>query len=220
VEIDGANVTGSQSVPFTNGFDTMADLFARNIPISAGPHILRLAFDTGAGDISGHPNFAGAFNFIEISPSSPGTFALAPASSIVKAGKHTTLALTWTVPSGSWHLLDDVQLRIRDDQGTILHIKFDESSGTFSLYDPSKHQFGPGKTPGEHGVLSNKYAKVHLRQSSVQAAGPTSPSVTLTFDITFKKRARGRHFTIDATADDDLGRHAGFAPAGTIDVVK
>src|SRR5206468_282321 len=122
-------------------------------------------FDTGASDISGHPNFAGSFNFIEISPSAPGTFEFAPASSTIKAGKHTTLALTWTVPSGSWHLLEDVQLRIRDDQGTILRIKFDEASGTFSLYHPSKHKFGPGKTPGSNGVLSNKYVKIRLSQS-------------------------------------------------------
>src|SRR5207249_10953647 len=43
---------------------------------------------------------------------SPGTFDLTPANAAVAVGEHLTYRLTWTVPSGSWHELQSVDLRI------------------------------------------------------------------------------------------------------------
>jgi hypothetical protein len=59
-----------------------------------------------------------------------------------------------------------------------------------------------------------------MASSSVQASGPTDPSVVITFDITFKKKLKGRHLTVEAAASDDLGHHSDFAFAGMIDVMK
>lgn len=55
--------------------------------------------------------------------------------------------------------------------------------------------------------------------SSVTAAGPTSPSVRLTFDIQFKRSAYGRHLIVEAAASDDFGQVQDFAFAGLIDVL-
>src|SRR4030095_12451632 len=50
-DIDGARVTGSLplAVPNTNSFDAMTTVTRTGIPLIAGPHILRLALDSGTG---------------------------------------------------------------------------------------------------------------------------------------------------------------------------
>jgi subtilisin family serine protease len=49
VEIDGVNVTGSIAVPNTGGWQNWTSVFVPGIPITAGPHVFRLVFDTNAG---------------------------------------------------------------------------------------------------------------------------------------------------------------------------
>jgi hypothetical protein len=220
-EIDGVNVTGAVAVPNTGSFDAMTTVTKTAIPLTEGPHTLRLAFDTGT-TTGTTPNFAGSINFLAIRPSGgTGTFKLSPASASVRGGSSTKLALEWTVPQGGWRVLKDVELRLHDDNGrTILRIRFNEASNTFQLYDPKKKKFGKAKAVGSNGVLSNKFARVHLATSTVQADGPTDPSVVITFDITLKKNLKGRHLTVEAAASDDLGHAAAFAFAGTLDVIR
>lgn len=214
VEIDGVNVTGTVNVPNTGNVQTFTTVTKPNIFLVAGPHIMRLAFDSITGGTS---QFAGTYNFIRIKPTpvSTGTFALQPPTSTAKVGEATTLTLQWTVPSGSWHLLKAVQLRLIDDDGTVLWLKFDEASGTFSLFNENSGKFGPAKSPGK-GKLSSKFASVDLSASAIQGAGPLASSVALSFRITFKKHAGGRTFRVEAAASDDLGHDQPFMPAGTI----
>lgn len=51
VEIDGKNVTGSMTSP-SAGWQTFGDVVARNIPIAAGSHKLRLVMDTGSTNVN------------------------------------------------------------------------------------------------------------------------------------------------------------------------
>jgi Bacterial pre-peptidase C-terminal domain len=149
-----------------------------------------------------------------------GTFALTPRETTVHAGQHARLGLDWTVPEGSWHTLNDVDLRIRDAFGTVAAlIRFHEANNTVSLYDPVTGTFGPALAIGSSGFLENGIVKIFLNTSSVKAAGPTSPTVSLTFDIQFKKPAYGRQFFVEAAASDDLGQAQEFAFAGMIDVL-
>jgi subtilisin family serine protease/predicted Rdx family selenoprotein len=46
VEVDGANATGPLLVPATGGWQTFQSITMAGIPISAGSHLLRVAFDT------------------------------------------------------------------------------------------------------------------------------------------------------------------------------
>jgi hypothetical protein len=61
---------------------------------------------------------------------------------------------------------------------------------------------------------------VNLSTSTVQADGPTDPSVVITFDITLKKNLKSRHLTVEAAASDDLGHADAFAFGGTLDVTR
>jgi len=64
-EIDGANVTGSLNVPDTNGYSTFATVSKSAVALTAGTHVLRLAFDAVATPAS----VAGAFNWISLTKS-------------------------------------------------------------------------------------------------------------------------------------------------------
>jgi hypothetical protein len=156
---------------------------------------------------------------LNIATLSVGTFSLRPSHSSVHAGDSTRLSLAWTVPGGSWHQLKTVDLRLRDEQGIVAWIRFDESNNTFRLYDPQKNRFGPAKKPASHGVLSNRYVQIRLRNSSVTASGPNSPTVTLALEIRLKKKLAGRLLTVEAAASDDVGHRQDFAFAGLLDVL-
>jgi hypothetical protein len=148
-----------------------------------------------------------------------GTFVLNPPGTTVTAGDRAKLALDWTVPDGaSWHTLQDVQIRLRNFYGTLALIKFHEADKTVSLFNPDTGQFGPAKPMGSDDVLANRYVSILLKTSTVTAAGPNSPTVTLTFDIQFKQGLTGRPVTIEAAASDDFGRVQDFAFAGNLNV--
>ena len=214
--IDDISLSGPIAVPDTNGEDNMVTIAAAsNVTLLAGPHILRLAIDTGTGV---NNNFAGSFNFITIRPASAGTFELAPANSVVSAGEHANLSLAWTVPVGGWTVLKQVDLRLRDDLGRLIWIRFDEANRTFSLYNESNGKFGPAKKVGSNSVLSGPLADLYIGTTTVAAGGPSAPIVVFTFDLRFKASARG-HYTIEAAASDDLGHNDPLAFAGTLNVV-
>ena len=210
IEIDGANVTGPVAIPNTGGFDAMTTITKANIPLTAGPHLMRLAMDAGTST-----GFCGSYNFINIHPSiTPGTFTLAPVGKVVAPNQDAKLSLTWTVPSGSWHLLTDIRLRLVSDDGTILAIKWNEAAKTFALWYHASGVYSPAMSVGSNHVLSNNYMSVNLAGSSVTASGPTSPTVTLTFDLRFKSKLAGHTLTLLAAAEDDLGHRSGFEAGG------
>ncbi len=60
-EIDGANVTGALQVPDTTGWNTFQDVLKTGVQLTAGTHVLRLAFDSAGGS-----GFAGNFNWIKL----------------------------------------------------------------------------------------------------------------------------------------------------------
>lgn len=149
-----------------------------------------------------------------------GFFGLNPRESTINTDDHIKLALDWTVPTGSWHSLQDVQLRLRDAAGTLALINFHEADNTVSLFDPKSGKFGPAKLIGSNAVLANRDVKIFLKNSSVKAAGPSSPTVTLTFDLQLNGRDFDRRILIEAAASDDLGQVQDFAFAGTLIVLR
>ena len=218
LEVDGANVTGSVNVPNTGGFDTMQTVTVTGVHIDQGPHSMRLAFDVGV-PATGLASFSGSYNFIAVTPSNGvGTFSVFPQQSSVAVGHTTKLAVTWKVPSGSWRQLKDIELRLRGDDGSLIIIDWNEAANTFALFNPASKKFGPAKTLGSNSTLSNNLVDVLLASSSVQAAGPTSPTVEVTFTLRFNHSASGHTFTIDAAATNDAGEKAAFALGGTVHV--
>ena len=68
VEVDGTDATGPMSVPNTNGWQTWQSVSAGPIALTAGPHLVRLAFDTTGGT-----GYVGNFNSLRLTvPGAPG----------------------------------------------------------------------------------------------------------------------------------------------------
>jgi hypothetical protein len=146
---------------------------------------------------------------------SVGTFDLTPARAEVAVGEHLTYRLTWTVPSGSWHALESLDLRIGDN-GAVLWVRFDEASGTLSLVDPGSGKLGPDFAPGHPNRLETHAATLYLDGSSVQGSGPSGPSVTLTLDLSVKPPGAGQSFPVEVRARNDAGGTQGFDHAATL----
>ena len=156
---------------------------------------------------------------LEIFTAQTGTFDLSPAEATVAALEPLSYALVWTVPAPrNWHDLQFVQLRIRDDQDTILSVLFDEAGKTFSLFYEATGQFGNGFAAGSPNVLETPEETLYLADTSVVGSGPTGPSVTLNLSLSLKPQTAGHTFLVEVSASDDLGNFDDFAPAGTLTV--
>src|SRR5262249_31233554 len=116
-----------------------------------------------------------------------GAFELTPTDPSVQVHQRLGYALTWTGPAPqSWHALDLLELRIRDEGGTILWVRFREATSTFALVDPKTGREGPSGRAGDNQRLQTNAATLYLADSSVVGSGPTGPSVTLHLSLGFK----------------------------------
>jgi hypothetical protein len=147
-----------------------------------------------------------------------GISELSPTHSAVAVGERVDIALKWTHPE-RWRLLDKVDLRLVDDEGSSMWLRFDETSGTFSIYNPNSGRFGEPARPGSPNRFESNSATMYLEDSVVQGSGPTGPNVTLTYNLSFKPQAAGRTFRVEAFATDDSGRQQGFETVGTLTVL-
>src|SRR5262249_5748467 len=129
LEIDGVAV-GALIVPVTGSNSSFAIVTAQNIFMAQGPHILRLAINTN----SAAQGSAGGFDSLTIrrSQSNIGTFALTPQHARATDDGRATLVVAWTVPGESWRELTTVDVRLRDESGALVWLRFDEASNTVS----------------------------------------------------------------------------------------
>ena len=65
IEVNGADVTGSLSVPSTGGWDAWATVTATGVWLNAGPQTWRLVLDS-----NGDMGVTGNFNWIAVAPAS------------------------------------------------------------------------------------------------------------------------------------------------------
>jgi uncharacterized delta-60 repeat protein len=65
-EVDGVNVTGTQAIPDTGGFQKWTTLFAQPTTLTAGQHVLRLVIDSQS-----QYGFGGNFDYLVLSPQAP-----------------------------------------------------------------------------------------------------------------------------------------------------
>jgi photosystem II stability/assembly factor-like uncharacterized protein len=120
-----------------------------------------------------------------------GTGTLTPSTGSSLAGEPTTFQLTWTVPSGQvWRDLEYVELKLSGQQGTGLWARFipGEPVSDFALLNDDGIVVAEGAS-GSSGVLDSPTATLDLTKSGFAAAGPTSPTVTVNFVVTFKPGA-------------------------------
>jgi len=134
-----------------------------------------------------------------------GTGTLAPIGGSSAVDQPVIFTTTWTVPDGkSWRSLQHVDLRLvansanGDSDATPLPIALwarftvGNASGstpsTFELLDQNENVVGVGE-PGSPGVIETNTAKLYLADSDFQGSGPTGPSVTVNFAVSFKAAA-------------------------------
>lgn len=173
-----------------------------------------------------------------------GSADLTPEEASVAVRQPIKYSFGWTVPDDlNWHNLESLELRLRDDDETILAVVFlegenqvhlrgthdDDDSGASGKKghkrddDDDADKLGPGFVLGSPHRLETSHATVHLEQSSIVAAGPTSPTVTLNLTISFKRQAAGRTYVVEVGATDK--NNGGTVPAaydelGTVSVRK
>jgi murein DD-endopeptidase MepM/ murein hydrolase activator NlpD len=148
-----------------------------------------------------------------------GTFEVSPGDAAVAVRDRLDYEFTWTVPTPrNWHDLATLDLRVRDHHRTILWVRFDEASQTFSVFDDDARRFRRGAAAGSRRRLETPLATVHLADTTVLGSGPTGPSVTLTLALSFKRRTATRTYVVEVKAMDDLGHHDAFARAGFLTV--
>ena len=164
-----------------------------------------------------------------------GTGELAPKGGSSEVGEPVTFTVTWTVPSEkSWRDLQHLDLRVvekverREEEGEgeseanepliALWARFNVGNpSTFALLDAKGNLVGTG-LPGSTGVLETNTATLDLAESSFQGSGPTGPSVTVNFVVSFKAPAAGedsaRVYTAELLATDVLGQVQGPEKVG------
>jgi len=174
-----------------------------------------------AGTFQGHPvtlnpkeqnfDFLGGFN--------TGTFELTPSDPDVEVGEHFTYAFTWTVPDPlNWHDLQALRLRILDGSDVVLSAYFDEATQTFALLDEKTGKLSQAYPAGSNQSLQTPYATLFMKNSGLQASGPTSPSVTLLLSLSCKPKLGGKWLAVEVAANDDQGNEGAFEYAGGITV--
>lgn len=154
-----------------------------------------------------------------------GNFVAESRSARVAVHERMNYAFNWTVPEPlNWHDLASLELRIRDETETILHVQFDEATSSFRVLNEASGRSGNAFSPGSPVRLQSRHATLHLDSTSVGpvnsvlGSGPTSPTVRINLGLSFKPSAAGRTFDVFLAAKDDLGNEDEFGFAGTLTV--
>jgi hypothetical protein len=143
-----------------------------------------------------------------------------PGGAFAAVREDIAYGIEWTVPDpANWHSLDILDVRLRDENGDILHVRWDESANTFSQLKPRTGRFTPPALPGTRTRFHGDAVTLFLKHSEVIGSGPTGPSVLLNLHLRFKPQAAGRTFTVEVLARDDAGNVQDWDVAGTITVV-
>lgn len=150
-----------------------------------------------------------------------GAFDLGPSDATVEVHDPLSYDFIWTVPEPlNWHDLRSLELRIHDGDETILWVRFDEGTNSFSLFDERTGRFTRSLPAGSDEALHTPDAVLHLAHTRVVGSGPTGQTVTLGLALSFKPRAGGRTFMVDVRSTDDQGTQDPFTRAGTLTIGK
>jgi hypothetical protein len=149
-----------------------------------------------------------------------GTVEGVPVDTTIRVGDDTTYGVQWTVPNPeNWRSLKTLDVRLIDEEGAILQLRWDEATNMFSQLNTGNGRSRKSGLPGSQVRFHSPEVTVFLKNSEVIGSGPTGPSVLLNLNLQFKRRAAGRTFTVEARATNDSGIKQGWDAAGEITVL-
>jgi hypothetical protein len=150
-----------------------------------------------------------------------GIAILDPDNATLKKQEKFHLNYLWRVPPGeNWHDLKSLDLRVRDDDDTLIWFRWTEGADTFQLINPHTGEpHGPAVFAGSTNVLKTDDAELDAKESSRHGSRPTGPEVTLQLALTFHEKS-GKHdaFTIEVNAANDKGQTQSFVALGSVTV--
>lgn len=146
-----------------------------------------------------------------------GVSQLSPTALGVAPGDRAVLRLDWRHPI-RWRALDTLHVRIANDDGVALWVRFREDGDALWLgVEDAQGRVVEGR-PGDAAVLRGPAGALDLAASKVTGTGADGPSVTLELAVSFDEIAAGRDLRVELLATDDLGHAQGFEPAGRVSV--
>jgi subtilisin family serine protease len=165
LEVDGADATGALILPGTGGWQTWRTIALDGIPLTAGVHVLRLAFDA-----NGTTGWVGNFNWMRWSPSAPGN---APPSIQITAPND---GASYTPPATL-----NLAATATDSDGTITQVAFYAGSTLLGIDTAAPYTLTWSLVPIGNYVITARAidsggASVVSSPVTVHVAAATSPT--------------------------------------------
>ena len=128
----------------------------------------------------------------------------------------TVFNLGWTHTSQPWRAMNEMDLRLVDDEKVVLWVRYQETRdesdsdiSTLILLDADGAPAGQGRF-GAAQVLENDTVRLDLAQATFQGSGPTGSNVRVRIPVIFKDAAvQNDSYTIELYGVDDLNGEQG-----------
>ena len=184
-------------------------------------------FNFGLGGLGGlgfNAGFQGGFQFSSFGFNfggqpgcATGVFGLIPDAATIGLGEPITYRVTWVSP-GTWHDLAALDLRIRDERGVVIWVRWEQGTDRFGLVDPATGQVVRAGSPGGDR-LEGPAASLLLAETFSVSSGPTGQAVGLNLVIVPRSEAADRELRVEVQAVQDDGTLQPFELAGLLRVV-
>ncbi len=163
------------------------------------------------GKISNSATFIVKFALVGIA-----ALTIEPAGSQSGVGQTTVFNLDWTHTSEPWRAMNEMDMRLIDDERIPLWVRYQETRdengndiSTVILLNADGTPAGSGRF-GEAKVLENETVRIDLSQASFQGSGESGSNIRVRVPAVFKPAAaQSEPYVIEMYGVDDLGGEQG-----------
>jgi len=148
-----------------------------------------------------------------------GAGVLVPELAAVKVHEQINYSLTWAHPEQR-RSLSTIDLLIADDESPLLAIRWTQADSSFATFDPGTGKITRLGVAGGKKHFETPEAVFYLEDSGIALSDPAGKSVTIKYSLSFKPKAAGRTYSVEAFATDNYGNQKGFDELGALTVTK
>jgi Tol biopolymer transport system component len=167
--------------------------------------------DSSTGKISNSVGFIVKFALVGIA-----ALEIEPAGAHCAVGQTTVFNLEWTHTTEPWRAMNEMDLRLIDDERIPLWVRYQETRdengndvSTVILLNADGTPAGSGRF-GEARVIENDTVRIDLAQTSFQGSGETGSNLRVRIPVIFKQPAvQDEPYAIEMYGVDDLGGEQG-----------